>query len=508
MGDSNIKHIYVKDFFDAALKTETIFVQTNTKEALRIAVNKAPKKGKRLVFHCSWLNEISTRCKGLEEKEDERKREVATCIEKMVNALTEAAVKKEDWLFVIMKPIRRKDPEWIDQNLGAINTFIAEMFDCSENPGNMRLIEAPDYDDTHFSNDGIHLNTKGKAILQAHIVSAITHYTKEIEVETQAETNMEQSPGTIKKASLRSSQKNKQTGVQTRGKRQRSNLDSEVSDDESMLKKPNLDLQAFEAIMNNSMSRMEAMVDKVTKQNDQNTKDIIDLKEQNAQEFKKIDLSLARIKEDTDSSENERMKDTIIIKKLTTDIKIPTSINDLTSLMKKVAGEMVANILQKDADNAIRYIGSAYPIDNKGNRKSENELPPIKIQFKRRDDCIDFRYKAIEQSKKYNARYTGTYVVHPQNPGTRVRVQIMWAMAKKIKNEKDKVESWVNQSNPKPTLVVKKKGQQKVYSFVQAVTMFGALLTEDDLAQPNQLANRFFKSEVSKLFIILTDDEN
>ena len=112
------------------------------------------------------------------------------------------------------------------------------MFDCSENPGNMRLIEAPDYDDTHFSNDGIHLNTKGKAILQAHIVSAITHYTKEIEVETEAETNMEQSPGTIKKASLRSSQKNKQTGVQTRGKRQRSNLDSEVMMMKACLRNP------------------------------------------------------------------------------------------------------------------------------------------------------------------------------------------------------------------------------------------------------------------------------
>ena len=84
----------------------------------------------------------------------------------------------------------------------------------------------------------------------------------------------------------------------------------------------------------------------------------------------------------------------------------------------------------------------------------------------------------------------------------------MWGIAKKIKNEKEKVESWVNQSNPKPTLVVKKKGQQKIYSFVQAVTMFGDLLTSDEQAQPNQLANRFFKGEVGKLFIILTDEEN
>ena len=124
MGDSNIKHIYVKDVFDAALRTDTTFIQTNTKEALSIAVNKAPRKGKRLIFHCSWLNEITTRCKGLDEKEDERKKEVSICIEKMVNALTEAANKKEDWLFVIMKPIRRKDPEWVDQNLDAINVFI------------------------------------------------------------------------------------------------------------------------------------------------------------------------------------------------------------------------------------------------------------------------------------------------------------------------------------------------------------------------------------------------
>ena len=510
MGDSNIKHIYVKDFFDAALKTDTTFIQTNTKEALSIAVNKAPKKGKRLVFHCSWLNEISTRCKGLDDKEEERKKEVSICIEKMVSALTEAANKKEDWLFVIMKPIRRKDPEWIDQNLDAINVFIAETFDNSQNNGNVRLIEAPDYGDTHFNVDGIHLNTRGKAILQSHIVDAITKHMMEIDVETsmEVEKTEDKTPGTSKKANLRSSQKTKQSGMQTRGKRQRSNQDSEASEDESMVKKPNLDLQAFEAIMNNSMSRMEAMVDKVTKQNEQNTKDIEELRQHNSVEFKKIDLTLARIKEDTDSSENERMKDTIIIKKLNGDTVIPTSISEITSMMKKVAGEMVANIMQTDSDNILRYIGSAYPIDNKGKRNSDKELPPIKIQFKRKDDCVDFRFKAIEQSKKYNAKYTGVYVVHPQNPGTRVRVQIMWGLAKKIKNDKEKVESWVNQSNPKPTLVVKKKGQQKIYSFVQAVTMFGSLLNSDDLAQANQLANRFFKGEVGKLFIILSDEEN
>ena len=72
LGDSNIKHIFVKEVFEAKLKNKVSFTQTNTKDALEITIEKAPKKGKKLLFHCSWMNKINARSKGMEDKNEER----------------------------------------------------------------------------------------------------------------------------------------------------------------------------------------------------------------------------------------------------------------------------------------------------------------------------------------------------------------------------------------------------------------------------------------------------
>ena len=74
LGDSNIKHVFVKEVFEAKLKTKVSFTQTNTKDALEVAIETAPRKGQKLLFHCSWLNEINGRCKGMEEKKEEREK--------------------------------------------------------------------------------------------------------------------------------------------------------------------------------------------------------------------------------------------------------------------------------------------------------------------------------------------------------------------------------------------------------------------------------------------------
>ena len=523
-GDSNLKHIYVKDVFDKKLGVDTSFVQTNTKEIFGITLDKAPKKGRKLVFHSSWLNEISSRCRALEEedKAEERDEECEKTIENIMATIVEAIDKKPDWFFLIMLPLRRKNPVWIDQNLPSINEKITQNFE-ELGRKNIKLISAPEIEDGLFGVDGIHLNTKGKGILQAHILDSIKSQNAKPESETEIDWSDIESAGTSKKASKasRKSQQITQSGVKTRAKRLRSRVESEESGDENEAKKPNLDLRGLESILKQSMDRMEAMVNKVTGQTEQNTKDIAEVRDETKEKFRQLDLTLARLKEETDTADNERMRDTVIIKKMVTEATIPKTPHDLNTLIKKEANEMVKNLLKKE--DLIRYIGLAFPVNNatkksgsgSGSQQSQrseqsqiNDLPPIKIQFKKRDDCVEFRYKAIEESKKYNARYSGVYLVHPQNPATRVRVMIMWAMAKNLKNEKEKVDAWVNQASPKPTLIVKKAKAQKVYTFVQAVVTFGHIVKNDELTQPTTLANRFFKTEVSKLFIILKDEEN
>ena len=72
MGESNIKHCYEKKTFDEALGTETVYIQTSTKESMMVNVEKATKIENVKVLHCSWLNEIKKHLAPKELKEQDK----------------------------------------------------------------------------------------------------------------------------------------------------------------------------------------------------------------------------------------------------------------------------------------------------------------------------------------------------------------------------------------------------------------------------------------------------
>ena len=96
MGESNIKHCYEKKTFDEALATETVYIQTSTKESMMINVEKATKFENVKVLHCSWLNEIRARCAGKEDGQ-ERESELRVTIEGILEALFNVANEKPKW---------------------------------------------------------------------------------------------------------------------------------------------------------------------------------------------------------------------------------------------------------------------------------------------------------------------------------------------------------------------------------------------------------------------------
>ena len=168
MGDSNVRNSYVRDFFDNKIKKETTFVQTNTKEALITAVEKHVKASNAMVFHCSWMNEISSKAKSKDD--DTKDREITKVIEEIVESLFRAAFEKPDWHFLVMKPIRRKTPAFIDQRTLKIAETIQQSFYKEQPPKNLKLTGCPQFEDKHFLNDGVHLTKEGYLILQNHII--------------------------------------------------------------------------------------------------------------------------------------------------------------------------------------------------------------------------------------------------------------------------------------------------------------------------------------------------
>ena len=515
MGDSNIRNCYVKDIFDSKLKLESSFILTNTKESLAATIEKHSKTQVAFVFHCSWMNEIVTKTKG---KEDEAKiSETAKIIEEIVDNLFRSAYEKPNWTIVVMKPVRRRMPVYFDQNSGKISNLITEAFYKETPPKNLKLKSPPDIEDKHYVADGVHLNKEGYLLLQSHLIDEISNTIQESELleddemfdfESTGETapNQQREVTSAAKPPKLTLPSISQTPARTsaRNKRVRE-TEEEDTEKESYSKKIKQTEDRMEAIL----ARMETIMEVAHVKAEENSIRITentDLIHTNhtftKMKLEGLDLTIARLKEENDISENERMRDTIIIKKIIMAENVPTKPQDLIDMAKKLANEMITEIMESEI--ATKYIGLAFPIEPIRMAKAPKEIPPIKVQFRNKEDALDFKNKAIILAKKPNGKYSGLYLVHPFNAATRIRVSILWILAKALKDAKH--EAWVAQGSSRPMLMVKKGQYPKSFGFVQAILEHENFIGKCDFSEPNKLATRFFKGEAQRLFIVLNDE--
>ena len=517
MGDSNIRNCYVKEIFDKNLKHETIFIQTSTKEALISTVEKQSKINNATIFHCSWMNEIVSKTRG---KDDAAKdKEIPKLIKEIIESLFKVASEKTCWNFVVMKPIRRKMPSAFDNRAGKIDELITEAFYNIQPPNNIKLKGAPDLEDKHYLADGVHLNKDGYLILQTHVIEQISLSIQEdaflndddevfdFQNTIQQESDMEVEPaqgGAANSGNLRPTQQIL-TRTSARNKRVR-----ELEDAEENENTPSHKTQHREDRMDAILLRMEAIMEVANTKVDINTKQI-DLNTIKIQSnhlnlktrLDSLDLTIARIKEENDVSENERMRDTVIIKKFVLTETVTTKAQDLVDLVKKLAADMIKEIMGKDLET--RFIGLAFPVEPTRMAEKPKEVPPFRIQFRNREDALDFKSKAIDLAKKPNGTYSGIYLVHPHNAATRIRISILWILAKALKDVS--IEAWVAQSTSRPLLMVKKTQYPKGFGFVQAILEHENFIEKCDFTEPNKLANRFFRGETQRLFIVLNDEQ-
>ena len=212
----------------------------------------------------------------------------------------------------------------------------------------------------------------------------------------------------------------------------------------------------------------------------------------------------AGIREDLDAVENSSLRDTVIIKKMATDKAIPTNRKELSSLILEVGKELLTEIM--GSDSRMKFIAPLYFRNEKRTPKEGErpELPPFKITFKQLPDAILFKEKVIAASKIVTHRLYKSYASNQQNVGTRVRLMLLWGIVDVLKREKK--ESWVNQSSPKPSLQVKQTHTLvKSYSYIEAISAYGERIEKKVIDEATKLASRFYYGQVEKIFIILKD---
>ena len=208
-------------------------------------------------------------------------------------------------------------------------------------------------------------------------------------------------------------------------------------------------------------------------------------------------LVTARIREELDAIANEKKEDRLIVSGLTNKTPRPTNTED----RKKWIDDMIGGALNLIEPNSGAHIVSA----NQGNNKSK-DIPLFEIKMDSKELALKIR-KQFAAKKKSGTDLGRLYIANCVSIATRVRVDIMKAMANKFSSDKEVL--YVTPFTSRPMLHLKSKdGNQRpmAYTFSDAITKYGSGLRETDLGEAYKRAGTLFKGQLQQNFVVLHEN--
>ena len=204
----------------------------------------------------------------------------------------------------------------------------------------------------------------------------------------------------------------------------------------------------------------------------------------------------ARLREDQDADLNKAKEDRIIMVGLTNTIPMPIPKDEKDKWLSNMVSPILESIVP-DSSKSIAFISMG------GNR--ERDIPLCEIKFKSRDLAILIR-KEFAKKKKGGVDYGRLGIFNSVTLATRVRIEIMWAIAKSPGNETE-IRTVLSYSS-RPILQIKdKEGKKRPMSlgFADAISRFGKGLREGDLAGAYRKAGTAFGGQMQQTFVVLHD---
>ena len=206
-----------------------------------------------------------------------------------------------------------------------------------------------------------------------------------------------------------------------------------------------------------------------------------------------------RLAENQDVAQNEAREDRIILNGLINPIPCPTVYEEKIKWLNEMVAPVINSIIPESAKEIV-FINLA------GNK--DRDIPLCDVKFKTKEMAIKIR-REFAAKKKGGQDFGRLAVFNSVTLGTRVRIEILWAIAKKCCNEKEiaTVQSYVS----RPTLLIKdKEGRRRPLKlgFADAITRFGRILREGDLASAYKKAGQSFQNLLQQNFVVLHDLSN
>jgi hypothetical protein len=215
------------------------------------------------------------------------------------------------------------------------------------------------------------------------------------------------------------------------------------------------------------------------------------------------DLMFARSREETDAGTNRIKEDRLIMNGIKSAIPLPADPRERIEALKKIAGE-VFEALIPDFQGKIVYLSQG--------KGQSDPIPMLEVRLEKTEHALAIRraYADKKKNKKLTHHLESLFISNSVSLATRVRVDIMKAIARRVSNAQDL--AYVAGFTSRPMMHIRRAGPPspsmkplKSFSFIDTITRFGHLVEVEDLETAYGRAGNSFNGQLQQNFVVLNE---
>jgi hypothetical protein len=212
-------------------------------------------------------------------------------------------------------------------------------------------------------------------------------------------------------------------------------------------------------------------------------------------------LLFSRTREELDMAANKAKEDRIVITGLTTKTPAPVDRELKKVWLRKLVIDTI-KLVKPDFDGNLGFI-------NQG-KSNGREIPMVEVRLNSVEAAVGVRKAYAEKRKEGEGLILGKlYMSNSVTLSTRVRIDILKAIAKKITNPKE--SAYVAAYSSRPILHVRTKNEKgeetmnRAYTFTDAIIRYGQNVVKQDLEEAYKRAGTAFRGQLEQHFVVLRD---
>jgi hypothetical protein len=213
-------------------------------------------------------------------------------------------------------------------------------------------------------------------------------------------------------------------------------------------------------------------------------------------------LLFARTREELDTATNKTKEDRIIVTGLTSSTPAPREKVQKSQWIRKIVVDTLKKI-KPDFDGKIGFV-------NQG-KNNGREIPMVEVKMDSVEVAATMRKAFADKRKEGGTSLGRLYVANSVTLSTRVRIEVMKAMAKKLTSKTESAH--VAAFSSRPILHVKtQRGagdpEIRAFTFIYAVIRYGSILVQGDLAEAYKKAGTAFRGQLEQHFVVMNEAQS